>query len=653
MNNNKVVKRTAAGVVTSLFVISNILPTVVQAASIASNKEEVVYVNLNSDGDLLGTYVVNIFNDNDITDYGNYIEVRNMNTNDEINYDSGVIKIKNSKDKLYYEGIMENAEIPWNINITYKMDGKEYSAEEIAGMSGKLTIEINITENTKAKEGFFESYALQSTVKLDTNICKNIVSEGATVANAGDLKQLTYTVMPGKEKDIKISADVTDFEMDGIDINGIKLNLGISKDNVDTSNLSDKITELQDAVSELDNGAKDLNDGAETLNSGAGKLNDGINTINEALNTLNGKSSSLTNGSSEVKIALETIDSALSGVTISSGEITKLSDASAQIKNGIAMLVGGLQSIDGSIDTYYGALSQNGLTDINDFINSHNNAIAALGITDTQRNLYSAYVNGGIEGVQASLGQLVAAGDAEAVALFNQYASGDTNAVVNYVTTAGKLISVEALLSADVAYIQGSQALIGGIDSALDSESGELMTGATALQQNYEVFDASIQNLVSSLGNLLVNMNDLKNGINMFTENYSTLDSGINEYTNAVNSITMGYNQICNGALDLVNGTSELYNGTKTMAEGTGEFSKETSGLQDEVDEQIDSMLEKFTGSDSEVVSFVSEKNTNVESVQFVIKTIGVEKATVTEEKIQVEENLNMLQKFLRLFKLY
>lgn len=229
MNNNKVVKRTAAGVVTSLFVISNILPTVVQAASIASNKEEVVYVNLNSDGDLLGTYVVNIFNDNDITDYGNYIEVRNMNTNDEINYDSGVIKIKNSKDKLYYEGIMENAEIPWNINITYKMDGKEYSAEEIAGMSGKLTIEINITENTKAKEGFFESYALQSTVKLDTNICKNIVSEGATVANAGDLKQLTYTVMPGNEKDIKISADVTDFEMDGIDINGIKLNLGISR----------------------------------------------------------------------------------------------------------------------------------------------------------------------------------------------------------------------------------------------------------------------------------------------------------------------------------------------------------------------------------------------------------------------------------------
>ena len=139
----------------------------------------------------------------------------------------------------------------------------------------------------------------------------------------------------------------------------------------------------------------------------------------------------------------------------------------------------------------------------------------------------------------------------------------------------------------------------------------------------------------------------------MLTENYSILDSGINEYTNAVNSITIGYSQICSGALDLVNGTSELYGGTKTMAEGTGEFSKETSGLQDEVDVQIDSMLEKFTGSDSEVISFVSDKNTNVESVQFVIKTTGVEKTNVKEVESKVEENLNMWQKFLRLFNLY
>ena len=86
------------------------------------------------------------------------------------------------------------------------------------------------------------------------------------------------------------------------------------------------------------------------------------------------------------------------------------------------------------------------------------------------------------------------------------------------------------------------------------------------------------------------------------------------------------------------------------MAEGTGEFSKETSGLQDEVDEQIDSMLEKFTGSDSEVVSFVSEKNTNVNAVQFVIQSQAIEVSEVEENYSQPVEELNFWGKLLKLF---
>lgn len=650
--NNKVIKGTICVAMASLFVISNIFPEIVQASTLASEKEEVVYVNLNSNGDLVGTYVVNIFNDSEITDYGDYSEVRNMNTNDKINYDSGVINIKNSKDKLYYEGVMKNAEIPWNIDITYKMDGKEYSPEEIAGMSGKLTMEINISKNTNAKEEFFKSYALQTTVKLDTNICENIVSNGATVANVGDLKQLTYTIMPDNEKKIEISADVTDFEMASIDINGVRLNLDINKDSIDTSEISDKIIELQNAISELDNGANTLQNGAGTLNSGAKELNDGIKTINEALDTLNGKSSSLTDGSSEVKTALTTIQSALNGVNISSKELTELKDASTQINSGINGIVGGLKSMDGSIDNYYAALSKSGLTNINDFINNHNNAIASLGITNTQRSLYSSYKSGGIKAVQTKLEKLVAAGDKEATALYKQYTSGDTNAIVNYVTVAGKLISAETLLKADVAYIQGSQALISGIDNALDSKNGELMVGAVTLQEKYKLFDANIQKLVTSLTNLIANMNQLSNGINLLVENYDALDSGINEYTNAVNTIKIGYSKIYNGAFDLVKGTSELYNGTKDMANGTGQLSKETKGIEDETNDKIDSMLENFTGSDSEVISFVSEKNTNVDSVQFVIKATGVKKTTAKAEEIEEKEELNVWQKFLKLFNL-
>lgn len=650
--SNKWIKTLTATSMMSVFIISSMIPTVVQGSQLSSKKEEVVYVNLDSNGDLKGTYVVNIFNDSDIVDFGNYSEVRNMNTNDKIKYDSGVVNIKNSKDKLYYEGVIENAEIPWDIDITYKMDGKKYSAKEIAGHSGKLTMEIKISENQKAREGFFENYAVQATVQLSEKKCKNIKSDDATMANVGELKQLTYTIMPGNEKDINITADVKDFEFGNIAINGVKLNLGINKDSIDTSNLTSEIGKLQSAVKEVDNGANNLNDGAESLESGTVKLDEGIETINKALKTLNGKSSSLNDGSTEVKNALKTIETSLNKVNASSEEFVKLRAASTEIKEGISKLVNGLSAVDNSINDYYNGLSSAGLKDTNEFVNNHNKAIEALAITNTEREIYEAYVSNGINGVQVKLSTLAASGDKESIELLKKYTSGDTNAIVDYITSAGKRISLETLLKADISYIQGSSKLINGIDSVLDKKNGELMKGALTLKENYEIFDKSIEELVTSLSNLMVNINELKNGITLLNENYSTLHSGTKDYTDAVDSITTGYQSISSGASELVKGTSQLHSGTKTMVSGTGQFVEETSGLQSNVDNEIDSMLKNFTGSDSEIKSFVSDKNKNVNSVQFVIQADGVKKESIKIEEDKKTEKLNIWQKFLNLFKL-
>ncbi|MFZ7131360.1 MAG: hypothetical protein ACOWWR_03280 [Eubacteriales bacterium] len=623
-----------------------------QSQTISSQKEEVVYSDLDGNGDITGTYLVNIFHSSEITDYGDYDKIRNMNTSDEINYENGMIRIHTEADKLYYEGIIENAELPWNIEITYKMDGTEYSAEKIAGMSGKLSIIINITENKNAKKGFFDNYALQAIFKLDTGICSNIISDGATTANVGNVKQLTYTIMPGTEKDIVVKADVVDFEMENIALNGVRLNLGIDTDTLDISELNEQIVTLQDAVATLDNGANHLNGGTSSLTGSATKLNDGIQRMNEALDTLNAKSSALTGGSSEVKSALSTIQTSLSNVNISTDELDKLTDSSTLIKEGIDSLVGGLQTIDGSIDRYYSSLSNTGITDSSVLVTKHNDAIVALGITNTQRKLYSAYTEGGISSVIAKLGELVSGGDTESTELYTKYESAGNDAtIINaYITQAGTLLSVETLLKADIAYIKGSEQLISGIDGTLDSKKGDLMSGALSLQESYRTFDESIQSLVSSLGTLAANMSTLKSGIDQLDANYDSLDHGIMDYTTSVNSIKGGYAQICQGALDLVKGTNDLYDGTKELVEGTGTFSDETSELQSDVDDKIDSMVEDFTKNDYEIVSFVSNKNTNVSSVQFVMKVAAIEKIEAVSNTETQEESLDIWQKFLKLF---
>lgn len=317
-NYNKIVAVAMAGAICG----SSAFTSVSLAATKSSEKEEVIYANLSTSGEIEKIYAVNIFKDKDIVDYGNYDEVKNMTSSDEIKYSNGKITIDNSGDELYYQGIMKsNTEMPWNIKVKYKLDGKEYKAQDLAGKSGKLEITISIKKNENCKKNFFENYALQTVLQLDTNLCKNIESESATMANVGGLKQLTYTILPGNEKEIKISTDVTDFEMSGIQVNGINLNLGLDTDSIDTSALTDQLTTLQDAVSELDNGANELNDGANQLNTGAVSLADGIKTIQDGLNQLNSKSSSLNSGSSEVLSALKTIQSSLNNVSTSADDL--------------------------------------------------------------------------------------------------------------------------------------------------------------------------------------------------------------------------------------------------------------------------------------------------------------------------------------------
>ena len=648
-NYNKIIAVAMAGAICGSTAFSSIS----LAATKSSEKEEVIYANLTSSGEIEKIYAVNIFEDKDIVDYGVYETVKNMNTMDKINYSNGKITIQNSEDKLYYQGVMkQNTQMPWTIKVRYKLDGVEYAPSELAGKSGKLEISISIKENKNCKKNFFENYALQTVVQLDTNLCENIKSDEATMANVGGLKQLTYTILPGNEKDIKITTDVTDFEMSEIQVNGINLNLGLDKDSIDTSSLTGELDKLKDAVNDLDDGANELNDGAKKLDDGAVTLTDGIKTIQEGLDQLNSKSSSLTSGSSEVLSALKTIQSSLNNVSTSSKDLKQLSSASTSIKSGIDSLVNGLKTVDSSIDTYNSSLKKAGLNSASELAQKNKQAISALGITSTQRKLYSAYTSGGSQAVSAELAKLAQAGDSEAVALYKQVSAGNTDAVTQYVQAAGKLISVETLLKADASYIEGSSKLINGIDAQMSTSSSQttLMSGAVSLQTNYKKFDASIQDLVSSLNNLMANMTQLKSGINKLTDNYATLDSGIKEYTSAVNKITNGYSKVYEGALDLVSGTHSLYKGTTELTDGTGEFKGETSDLDSKVDDEVDSMIDNFAGGDFEVESFVSDKNTDVDSVQFVIKTEAIKKEEVKVEEEKTEE-LNFWQKLLNLFR--
>ena len=688
-------KQILAGVLTIVVTATTVAtPLQVSAAESTGGKEEVVYVMTDAEGNVENVNVVNIFGKGDVTDYGDYSSVKMLTSTEPITQDGDKITFTTGKDKVYYQGTLENAQIPWNIEITYTLDGKEISPEELAGQSGALKIHILVTENTKADSTFYENYALQAAFTLDTAKCENIVAEGATLANVGADKQISYTVLPGKGLDAEITADVVDFEMDAAAINGVKLDLDIE---IDDSELMDKVSEIQDATTDLNDGAKDLkdgagdlNDGAKDLKDGAGDLNDGakklndgakdlydgvnslddgigslssgITTVQNGLNTLNGKSSDLTGGSTQVLEALKTIQSSLNNVAISTEQLKTLTDSSAAIKQGIADLYNGAVALQTAVsyDSYKAAMQANGL-DI-DGLKTKN--------TETIANMQAQ-----VEAMQTNLEQIKSIPGYESDATLAQQAA--------------QLETQIATFSNLVQLLAANNGSLGGTETYFATMSGgvaDLVNGLAALQANYEKFNAAVGELVTNLSGLAVNMSTLKSGIDQLVTQYGTLNSGIQEYIAGVSSIVSGYGQLTDGAgklvsgskellngssdlkqgtvdlydgtqslydgtVDLYDGTTDLYDGTVELQDGTKEFYDKTYDMDTQVREQIDAMLAEISGSDAPVVSFVSGKNENVNSVQFVIKTAAIEKEEVKDVVATEETPTGFFQKLLALFR--
>ncbi|MCJ0564810.1 hypothetical protein [Enterococcus cecorum] len=634
-----------------------VIPTYAESAP--TEKQEVIYVLADNSGKAKDIEVVNIFDGGDITDYGDYSTVKMLNTTDKIKQDGDKIGISSSADKVYYQGKLKSVLIPWNISIHYYLDGKEYNASELAGKSGALEIHFSVSKSDGYSGDFYENYALQANFMLDSDKCSNIIADGATIANVGENKQITYTILPGKGIESVIKANVTDFEMDAIEINGIRLNLNVD---IDDAELMNKVTELMDATKKLNDGASTLADGTNTLKDGANSLltgtenlgsgvstldsgvatlQNGVNTMQEALDTLNSKSSALTSGSAEMKKALETLQSNLNAVSASTDQLVLLTQSSVAIKQGINDLYDGVSNLHNNLGyaQYKAIMNQNGL-DIDNLKAGNTAAIENL--------------NSQILSLQATLSQLKdVPGQEEQVQKLQQQISS--------------LQNVTTLLGGNNAAINGTEAYLNTVSDGVHT----LHDGVEELKTKYTEFDAAISAFADTLSDMLVKMSALSDGVNTLVAKYTELDNGITEYTNGVAKIVSSYSKIVDGVSSLAQGSKKLVNGAETLnagasnlyngveslndgayklANGTSKLYSNTDGMDTQVQEKIDEILSSIGGDKTKPVSFVSDKNANVSSVQFVIKTDTIKKSEAASTEVHQNEKLNFWQKLLHLF---
>ena len=471
-------------------------------AAASTAKEEVIYANLTASGEVTGVYAVNSFAvkaGDTITDHGSYTAVRNMTTKDAVEQNGDTISVDVTEDgKLYYEGTMDvKTALPWVVKLTYTLDGAEISPDELGGKSGNLAIRLQVSRSLDCTGDFFDKYALQVTMSLDTDLARNISAPGATVANVGSKKQLSYILLPGADSDVTVTADVTDFVMDAVSLNGVRLNLNIDLGDMDIKGMLEQ-----------------LQDGSIRLDDGANALADGIAQVQAGIDTLNRNSASLTGGSAQVRAALIQMQTALNGISASTDELNTLLNASTQIKDGIAQLDEGAAQLEQqvSFDAYKAILKENGLD-------------------------LDAVKDGNAKAIEQLQGMVWMMPQLKDVILLLQGSTANIDAMQTYLDT----------VNGGIAQLHEGSSTLNNSYGEFDAGVRQLADVLTGMLGNLSVLTDGVNQLASQYAQLDDGLNaytagvaQLKAGVQQLAEGASQLTGGTSELRDSVSGIELG-----------------------------------------------------------------------------------------------------------------
>lgn len=592
---------------TGSMILCNVLPVSAAESQTPAvyNKYENVYANLSAEGTASDAYVVNHFSvkkAGDIVDYGNYETVKNLTTLEALQMNHGSVGFYADGGEFYYQGQMKNAELPWKFSIQYELDGKPISCEELAGKDGKLKIIFRSEKNEKATGDFYDNYLMQISVTLNSEKVGNIVADGATIADAGADRQLSFTVLPGGDADFTVEADVRDFSMTGFSIAAVPYNMSIDMDEFNTDDFTDQISELTDAVDKLNDGTDSLNRGMRELCDNNGEVLDGSQKLQDGLRELSTNSATIRDASLQIRNALNTISAQLQNADFN--DLSKLGE-----------LPGGLNKLADALDGI-----QNGLTTLN---TSYTQAYAVLD--------------------QTMQSGAVTLEDGEWAALQNSV-SGNDAATAAYQKLSASYQQLQIIL----ATYQKVKPVFDAISGTLGSDS------STSVVNGIHTVSSNIRGMAGSLSkvsetDIAGQMNTLKNGLKTLASQYGEFHNGLTSYTEGIDTISGNYGTFQDGIASYLDGTVKLKDGTTELSDGMGQFADGIRDMPTEIQNTIDEMVEEFSGGDYRAVSFTDSKNENIISVQFVISTKGIEKAK-TEKAVETDKKEGFLDRLKALF---
>ncbi|MBD5498394.1 MAG: hypothetical protein HDR11_11610 [Lachnospiraceae bacterium] len=553
----------------------------------------------------------------------------------------------------------ESAEnkLPLSMEISYTLDGKEISAEELAGKSGHVVIRCTYIVNQYEmadvqgkEEKIYVPFAVAAGTILDGAHFQNVTVSSGRVIDDGSRCIVAGVAFPGLAEDldledgpsnyVEIEADVTDFALDGI--YSIATNEIFSDINVDDATALDDLKEAMDEMTEamealmdgsaaLYNGltelyekSGDLQKGISALQAGAAQLSDGSAALLEGVNSLRDGAASLTNG-------LNTLSSKNDELVKGAAQVfnTLLAEANKQLA------ANGLSVPTLTIDNYSQVLGGVAASLTPDAVGSQvysavYNAVAA----EVKKN--EAAIRAGVTQEvrkQVFAGVLQAAGIDESQ--YNSMPDAQKQAIDSAVEEQMQSDQIKQTIEAAVA-AQEKQL----IEQSMQSPDIQNKIAAETANAANSVSEGAGK--IAALRAQLDSYNAFYQGLIAYTNGVAQAGNGAAQLSAGAEQLAAGAESLNAGAVALKDGMDTLANGSAALIEGVSRLKKGAMELRDGLttfnDEGISKLAEALDGNYEELLarmqamtqasrnynSYTNENGVLDGTVKFIYKTSEV-----------------------------
>lgn len=625
------------------------------------SKEESVYVKADASGNVKKTTVSEWLKNPEkgtISDTSELKDIKNVKGDETFETGSNNnVSWKSEGNDIYYQGTIDK-ELPVDVKVSYKLDGKSISPKDLKGKSGKVEIQFSYDNKSKQTVNvngedveMYTPFTMVSAMMLSSDEYSNVSVENGKLISDGDKNIVVGVAFPGLANDLNlkdldmdidipetvtITADVKDATVGtSITMASAELMNEFGLDDIDSfDDLQDSIDDLEDATNQLvdgskeaADGSKELADGVGTLNDGAGTLASGAGTLADGVNTLNEKSGTLVSG----------VNTLASGVQAYTGGVEEIYAGSNDLVSGAQALASGADTLntniasaaDGANSLVVGAKSlKNGFetakTTLDKGINALNNVTE-----ESIKNSVTVTVN--TDDVTAIVNK------PEVTAIVNKYVDENTTekekeALTKAVEDAlGQCtasvdkdnIKVEKTVNGNAALItqsvQGAQDCMNGVSTSLTQKSGSeekpslldgansIESGATRLAGVLGMGDGKTLTIglgATSLANgsttLLAGTQKLQAGAAQLHDNSAPLMAGVTSLKDGGSQLASGVSQLASGANQVADGAGTLAGGTQTLLDGANTLADGNQtladGMQEYKEEAIDKLTDLFNG---------------------------------------------------------